>query len=478
MILRRFRFCLLLGLLCSAAVAAERLNVLLFVVDDFGAHDLSYAGSPVYQTPHIDRLAADGMRFNQAYSAFPRCVPSRFGLMTGMHPSHAEGLGEKLTNMEPARVTLAEALHAQGYRTFFAGKWHLGHEAARWPQGQGYDINIAGGSAGEPGSYFAPYQPKGKLVGPETLEAPAGEYLTDRLTTETVAYLRKAATADRPFFVTLCHYAVHTPIQAKADKTARYQQRIDDLAFDGPEFEINEDGRHLRHQSNAEYAAMIESVDESLGRIVDELKALGLYDSTLIVLTSDHGGLSNSGPDNKRELATTNAPLRAGKGHMYEGGIRVPLLARWPGVTTAGSTCDVPVTGLDIFPTVLDALDLPVPDGAVLDGASFTAALSGKAAAMPDRALFWYSDRGRRESTGDRNAAIIREGDYKLLQFFTEDRVELYNLADDEAERHNLVAELPDVRDRLLATLTAWKTAMKVQDRSQQKRRAGEGYDW
>ena len=474
---RMLRLCLLTIAITSFG-GARPLNVVLFVVDDFGAYDVSYAGSSVYETPEIDRLAADAVQFTQAYSAYPRCVPSRFGLMTGTHPSRAEGMGEQLGDMEPSRVTLAEALKAQGYATFFAGKWHLGKQATRWPQGQGYDVNIAGGSAGAPGSYFAPYQPNGKLIGPETLDAPAGEYITDRLTTETVDYIQKMSRTDQPFFVTLCHYAVHTPIEGKPEKTARYQTKIDALKFEGDDYEITPDGRHLRHQSNAEYAGMIESVDESLGRVVATLKALGIYDDTLIVFTSDHGGLSNSGPSSKRALATTNAPLRAGKGHLYEGGIRVPMIVRWPGVTAAGASVDRPTTGLDIFPTVLDMLGLPTPANATLDGMSVAASLRDGGNVAPERPLFWYSDRGRRASTGDRNAAVIRRGDYKLVQFFTEGRVELYHLKNDPSEAHDLAATQTAIRDALLAELAAWKAAMKVKDRKQEKSRAGPDYDF
>lgn len=308
----------------TASLAARPLNVVLFVVDDFGAHDFGFSGSAVYETPHIDQFVSEGVWFSQAYAAYPRCVPSRYGLMTGVHPSRAESEGEQLGNMSPDRVTIAEALQEQGYATFFAGKWHLGKGPKNWPEGQGYDVNVAGGSAGAPGSYFAPYLPNGKLVGPENLTAPDGEYLTDRLTSKTVEYMQKSSRGDRPFFVTLSHYAVHTPIQGKPEKTARFQAKINQHEFAGSEYETGPDGRNLRHHSNAEYAGMVESVDESLGRIIDTLKELDIYDDTVILFTSDHGGLSNSGPASKRELATSNAPLRAGKGHMYEGGSACP----------------------------------------------------------------------------------------------------------------------------------------------------------
>lgn len=457
----------------TATLSARPLNVVLFVVDDFGVHDFGFSGSAVFETPRIDQFVAEGGWFSQAYSAYPRCVPSRYGMMTGVHPSRAEAEGEQLGNMNPERVTIAEALKEQGYATFFAGKWHLGKSPENWPDGQGYDVNVAGGSAGAPGSYFAPYLPNGKLVGPEKLKAPDGEYLTDRLTSETVAYIQKVSEGDQPFFVTLSHYAVHTPIQGKPEKTERYQAKIDHKGFDGVEYVVGPDGRNLTRQSNAEYAGMVESVDESLGRIVDTLKELGIYDDTVILFTSDHGGLSNSGPASKRELATSNAPLRAGKGHMYEGGIRVPLIVRWPGVSSDGGVSDQTVTGLDLYPTILDMVELPSRPRGTLDGVSFAAIFRGESGADLSRPLYWYSDRGRRGSTGDLNAAVVREGSFKLMEFFNEDRIELYNLDLDPSETTNLANKLPEVRDQLMAKLAAWKKEMKVKDRAQAANRAG-----
>ena len=290
-------------------------------------------------------------------------------MMTGVHPSRAEAKGESLGNMLPEYVTMAEALKDHGYATYFAGKWHLGKTEKRFPTGQGFDINVGGGSAGAPGSYFVPYGSDKGLTGPQTLDGDHGKYLTDLLTDKTIEFI--TSTDGKPFFVYFSHYAVHTPIQAKADKTERYADKINGMTFDGEAFRIEPwQGRELRHQNNPRYAAMVESVDESLGRIVQTLKDQGLYDNTIIILTSDHGGLSNSGVDNKRELATSNLPLRAGKGHMYEGGIRVPLIVRWPGQTRPGSSMDFPVTGMDYYPSILDMLGLPLRPSDHLDGLS------------------------------------------------------------------------------------------------------------
>lgn len=477
--MRCFALPLLLVLAVSSAIAAAPatpLNVVFFLVDDFGAHDVGYAGSRVYETPHIDRLAADATRFTQAYAAFPRCVPSRFAMMTGVHPSRAEGQGEVLTEMSPSHVTLAEALKAHGYATFFAGKWHLGKESAGFPSAQGFDVNIGGGSAGEPGTYFAPFTSPRGLAGLENIGGQPGDYLTDRLTDEAIAFIRSRA--GQPFFVYLSHYAVHTPLQAKAADKERYERKIAGLTFDGPAYVTGVDGRELRHQNNATYAAMVGSVDESLGRVVAALRELGLYERTVIIFTSDHGGLSNSGPQNQRALATSNLPLRAGKGHSYEGGIRVPAIVRWPGVTAPGSRADFPITGMDYYPSVLEMLGLPLQPRDHVDGVSFAPGLRRGEGLNAERDLFWYSDRGRRDSTGDLNCATIRRGPLKLLEFFNEGRVELYDLAQDPGETHNLADERPTEREALLAALRAWKAQMKVKDRPQQKPRPGERYDF
>ncbi|MEX0321344.1 MAG: sulfatase [Puniceicoccaceae bacterium] len=462
---------LILIAVSSVSLLAKPMNVVFFLVDDMGYYDLSYTGSKVMETPNVDEFAADAASILQGYAAYPRCVPSRFAMITGVHPSRAEGEGEKLTHTTGDRVTIADALKAHGYATYFAGKWHLGHDPGKnYPDDQGFDINIGGGSAGAPGTYFAPFISEGNLSGAERIEAPEGAYLTDVLTDKTVSFIK--ANKDKPFFVYLSHYAVHTPIEAKKDMTDRYQKKIDGMQFEGEEFTISRwEGRTLRHQTNAEYAAMVESVDESMGRIVDVLKANGLYENTIIILTSDHGGLSNSGYKSKRELATTNLPLRAGKGHMYEGGIRVPVIVRWPGNTKPGSKLDFPMTGMDYYPTILEMLGFPAQPDDHQDGVSFVPGLKGKKGFNKDRSIFWYSDRGRENSTGDRNAAVIRNGKYKLLEFFNDNKIELYDLSKDPGELNDLSGKLPKVKAALYAELKEWKKAMKVRDREMEPRR-------
>lgn len=455
--------CLLAGLLSAAD--DKPMNVVFFLVDDLGYHDLSMTGSDLYETPHIDALAGAGLFLDQAYAAYPRCVPSRYAMMSGIHPTRAESLGEYPGKMRPSTMTMAEALKKHGYSTFFAGKWHIGKNETEFPQAQGFDVNIAGGSAGAPGSYFPPYDNDRGMTGPRVLNNDENLYLTDVLTDRTVAFIEE--NDDKPFFVYLSHYAVHTPIQGKKNLVEKYAEKARGIEYDSPEYVTGPDGRQLCRQNNAAYAAMVQSVDESLGRIVDTLTDRGLYDSTIIIFSSDHGGLSNSGVNNLRELATSNLPLRAGKGHMYEGGIRVPVVVRWPGGTKAGTRADFPITGMDYFPSVLEMLGLPLQPENHLDGVSFVPGIRGQSGFNADRSFFWYSDRGRLGSTGDRNAAVIRKGPYKLLQFFNEDQVELYDLSTDPYEKHNLAGERPKLRDALLEELLQWKGAMLVKDRAQ-----------
>lgn len=459
---------LILSMLGSCLTLAHSdMNVVFFLVDDFGYYDISVTGSKVFETPRIDSLAADGTLITEAHAAYPRCVPSRFAMITGVHPSRAESKGQSPGNLEPEYVTIAEALKNHGYATFFAGKWHLGKDpAVNFPDAQGFDINIGGGSAGAPGSYFYPFTSEKNLTGPEAVTGKDGDYLTDALTDHTVDFIEK--NHDRPFFVYLSHYAVHTPIQGKQDKKERYQKKIDGIEFAGPEYVLDEwQGRELRHQSNAGYAAMVESVDESLGRVIDALKVHGIYDKTILILTSDHGGLSNTGVNNKRELATSNLPLRAGKGHMYQGGLRIPVIVRWPGHTRDGVTAEFAITGMDYYPSILEMLGLPQQPEDHVDGVSFVPGLLGQKDFNRERPFFWYSDSGRLDSTGDRNAAVIRKGNYKLLEFFNDNRLELYDLGADPGEHNNLADAMPGRRDALHAELRQWKQSMKVKDREQ-----------
>ncbi|MDA1039753.1 MAG: sulfatase, partial [Planctomycetota bacterium] len=318
-----------------AAGPVAKPNVIVVLIDDMGWKDLSCQGSPLYETPHIDRLASTGLRFTNGYSACTVCSPTRAAMMTGEYPARLHitdwiaGHNRPFAKLKVPdwqlflpldTVTVAEQLKSAGYATAAIGKWHLGDEAYH-PQRHGFDENIGGYHRGQPPSYFAPY----KI--PTLAEGPDGEYLTDREADEAVRFITKHR--DRPFFLYLPHYCVHTPIQAKKDVTAKYDAK-------------SVTGLRVK---NPAYAAMVESVDDAMGRILDTLDSLGIRDSTAIFFTSDNGGLFN---------VTDNAPLRAGKGSAYEGGVRVPLIVSWPGHTQAGTTSDVPAMTMDVPATILD----------------------------------------------------------------------------------------------------------------------------
>ncbi len=443
----------------SMGHAQEKPNVLFFLVDDLGWNDISANGSALYETPHIDEVLGESVYFSNAYAAYPRCVPSRYAMITGRHPardSQTDGI-----NLGLEQTTLAEALKAQGYQTFFAGKWHLGKSEEYWPHHQGFDVNKGGCDAGSPGSYFFPYGDTKfadtSLYGLE--EGKVGEYITDRLTDETIRYIKEHK--DGPFLAYLAHYAVHTPLQAKPERVAYYEEKVKGLHFEGEPYVFGPDGRAKMWQDNAVYAAMVESMDESFGKIVATLRELGIYDNTIIIFTSDHGGLSNSGLTNKRELATTNKPLRAGKGHIYEGGIKVPMFVRWPGIADHHAVTDVVIDGMDYYPSILEMCGLPLLPEQHTDGVSFVPALKGETI-NEDRNFYWHQTAARPESTGDYPSSVIRKGNYKLHNFLEDNRLELYNLADDPYEQHNLAEEEPERAKSMLQELNQWKKEAHV----------------
>lgn len=435
-------------------------NVIFFLVDDFGWMDTSYQGSNFYETPEIDKIANESMRFNQAYSAHPRCVPSRYAMITGKYPARMgiPGKGGKdLGKLKPSEFGLAKAFKEGGYTTFFAGKWHLSSDGV-FPQDQGFDVNIAGGDAGAPRSYFYPYNEskrkghKAKLI--EGLEdGQEGDYLTDVLTDKTISFIKE--NKDKPFLVYLSHYGVHTPFEAKEALKKTYQDKLKSNPSIAPEFiRVGDTGETKTTQDNVTYAAMVQSVDESFGKITSLLDELGLSENTIIVFTSDHGGLSNRG--NKRGLATSNLPLRAGKGHNYEGGIRVPMFVKWPGVTENSETNSY-ITGTDYYPTLVEMVGLKSHNDQYLDGKSFVSTLKDENVKKSERPIFWHSPLPRPESTGDRSSTAVRLGDYKLLDFYEEGYVELYNIKEDIGESINLASQLPEKRDELLNLINNWR---------------------
>ncbi len=454
-------------------------NLLFILIDDLGWRDLSCYGSTFYETPNLDRLAAQGMRFSDAYAACPVCSPTRASLLTGKYPARL-GLTDWIDfwgRTHPARgklvdvpyvdhlplaeTTVATALRDAGYATWHVGKWHLGGEPY-WPEQQGFDVNIAGCERGAPKTYFAPWQI------PTLSEGEPGDYLTDRLTDEAIALIEQnARDGDQPFFLNLWYYTVHTPIEAKAEKIRKYEQKARDLGLDQlPTFEEGDffpmqhkrDQRIRRRlvQSDPVYAAMIESLDGNIGRLLSTLEALGIADETAIVFTSDNGGLATA-----EGSPTTNAPLAEGKGWMYEGGTREPLIVHWPGVTPPGNTCDVPVSSPDFYPTLLAMAGVDGLPNQHVDGTSFADLLRGETSEPTNRPpLFWhYPHYGNQGGTP---GSSIRDGDYKLIEFFENGRRELYNLREDIGETRNLVDEEPAVAQRLYEMLTGWREEIEA----------------
>lgn len=434
-------------------------NVILILIDDLGATDLGYAGSRFYETPNIDRLASGGMRFTNGYSACTVCSPTRAAILTGQYPARLHITDWIKGHQRPKaklrvpdwtmylpleETTLAERLHAAGYATIHIGKWHLG-DPPYYPQHQGFDVNLGGTFMGQPGSYFFPYGTGERRV---PLEGGAeGEYLTDRLADEAVRLIE--ANRHRPFFLYFAHYAVHTPLQAKPEWTEHYQRKLDEAAARGDDF----DG-----QQCPVYAAMIHSMDEAVGRVTDTVERLGLADRTIVIFTSDNGGLTL--PACKQKPVTHNIGLRAGKGSAYEGGVRVPLIVRWPGVTQPGSVSDTPVISNDLYPTILEMAGVPDAPDHIRDGESVVPILKSPAATRQSP-LFWHYP--HYHPGGATPYSAIRDGDWRLVHFFEDDRVELYNLRDDPEERRDLAAEMPDRIRELKAKLEAWRAAVAAQ---------------
>lgn len=435
-----------LGLTGWSAQGADDLpNVLLILADDLGWADLGCYGSTFYRTPNLDRMAKEGMRFTDAYAACPVCSPSRCALMTGCYPQRYQ-----ITDWLPGRpdrpdqklkrpelrqelpleaVTLAEVLKKAGYATALIGKWHLGGEGFE-PQDQGFDLRIGGDKTGTPKSYFAPFKnATGFMPGLE--DAPEGQYLTDRYALEAEKFI--AAHKDEPFFLYLPHNAVHTPLRAKPELVKKYPQ---------------EGG--LGKQSNPVYAAMLESLDEGVGRVVAKLDELQLTQKTLVIFTSDNGGLATL--EGMKAPATINSPLREGKGYLYEGGVRVPLIVKWPKQVIEASESNVPVITQDLFATICEVCGLSSPEK--IDGRTILPQLKGSKEIVHD-ALYWHYPHYANQ--GSKPGGAIRSGDYKLIEYYENGRRELFNVKSDVSESRNLAVEQPEVVKELAAKLEKWR---------------------
>ncbi len=454
---------LLAGFQTGACATDSKPNFIFFLVDDLGYMDIG-ANNPntFYETPHIDRLAREGMRFTNGYAANPVCSPTRFSIMTGKYPTRADATnffsGRRTGRFHPAplknsmplsEITIAEALQQAGYRTAFFGKWHLGPSAEYWPENQGFEINAGGHHRGSPpGGYFSPYR------NPRLKNGPDGEHLTARLADEVIATLRNFK--ESPFFLCLSFYTVHTPLQAPPKLIAKYQAKATRLSTQGlPEFSREEQvwstdkPRQVRiRQRHATYAAMVETLDQNIGRVLQALRDLQLDANTAILLTSDNGGLSTS-----EGLPTSNLPLRGGKGWLYEGGIREPCLIKWPGKTPAGSLCDIPVISTDFYPTILEMAGLPPAEQQHLDGLSLVPLLT-QTGTIARNDLFWHYP--HYSNQGGFPGGAIRSGDYKLIERFENGALQLYNLQTDIGERANLAKNKPELAKAMQNKLHAW----------------------
>lgn len=452
--------------------APSRPNVVMILIDDMGWMDLSCQGSSFYETPNIDRLAAEGMRFTNAYAACPVCSPTRASLMSGKYPArvglthyiggpeHCKQGGDKgkllgapyVPFLSTRETSLATALKQHGYATWHLGKWHVGSEEY-WPDKHGFDVNLGGCHMGRPsgrGGYFPPWDIP-------TLEAkPGDDYLTDRLGDEAVRLINDSD--GTPFFMNMWFYSVHTPIHAKPEKIRKYEEKAKAMGLDQKQAIVEGDYFPCEHkktkriqrrviQSNPKYAAMIESLDENVGKILDALDQRGIANDTIVMFTSDNGGLSTA-----ETSPTCNAPLGEGKGWMYEGGVREPLLARWPNKVKAGAVSDAVVTSPDFYPTLLEACGLPLMPEQHVDGKSFLPALKGDE--FKRGPVFWHFPHYANQ--GGTPGCSIRQGDWKLIEFF-EGEVELYNLKEDLSEQNNLAHAHPERVNELLNKLHAWQ---------------------
>lgn len=440
---RREFLAALAGSSMPAAASVRRPNIIFLLLDDLGWRDFGCYGNRFHETPNLDRLAAEGVRFTSAYAACPVCSPTRASIMTGKYPARlhltdwipgrkqwptAKILTPEFEQQLPlAEVTIAEALKPLGYRTASIGKWHLGGEGF-WPENQGFDLNVAGTHRGAPQSYFGPFNL------PNLQGGTRDDSLTEKLTQAAEKFIEESA-GKAPFFLYLPEYTVHIPLQARPAEVEKYRRKNGGKDFPNPT-----------------YAAMVESFDIAVGRIRNTLERLGIGKETILVVTSDNGGLRFEG--RSKNQVTDNSPLRAGKGHLYEGGIREPLIFHWPGVTKAGTVSDVPVSSVDYLPTFVELAGGRPPKPGRIDGSSLVPLLRGKGA--PKRpALYWHYP--HYSNQGGVPAGAVRAGDWKLIEFYEDGRLELYNLKDDIGERRNLIKEEPGRGTRMHSMLKQWR---------------------
>ena len=466
---------LLIAVLCmgQSLFAQDKPNIVMIIVDDFGYHDIGYHGSKIHQTPAIDDLAETGLVFKNGYSSYPRCTPSRYGMFTGTYPVN-ENKG--YLGGIPSSKNFIHQFNEAGYNTSYVGKWHIGGEESS-PKGFGFKDSYAAGHAGGVNTRHYPFntksleksksekEQKNKKQSDKypvldvTEDGKEGDYLSDVLTDATIGFIENNG-KKKPFFTVLAYYAVHTPVEAKKEDEARNKKEIDAFDYgDGPEYIKEGTGRRKMRQDDAAYAGMVENVDENIARVMATLKKQGLDKNTIVVVTSDHGGLSNDGFKGERHLATTNLPFKAGKGWLYEGGIRVPYIFNWKGHIKPKYDTESIVLGMDIIPTLLDLSIGKKVKG--IDGKSFKNVIDGKEK-WDDRTVFWRSIKARPHSTGDGKTEVVRSGDYKLLYFKDTNKVELYNVVKDEGEMYDLANVETEKKKELSKLLKDWKEAYLI----------------
>jgi len=446
-------------------------NILMFFIDDLGARDLGCFGSTFYETPNLDRLAREGMLFNNAYATCPVSSPTRASLMSGKYPARV-GITQYIGGTCEARLkdvpylhylpleekSIASSLREGGYQTWHVGKWHLGDDDF-FPEKHGFDVNIGGGHQGAPhkGGYFSPWFMNNLEEGPE------GEYLTDRLTNDAIDLIRKRS--DKPFYLNFSHYAVHTPIQAPAALVEKYKQKAKRLSLDVIEAIIpgkpnprcpTDKWRIQRRiiQSDPTYAAMMENLDTNIGKVLTALEEEGLVDDTLVCFSADNGGLSTS-----EGSPTCNSPLAEGKGWNYEGGTRVCQIFRWPGVVEPKSVCNDIVQTCDFYPTFLEAAGLPLIPEQHVDGMSMMPLLK-KEGNMERDAIYWHYP--HYSNQGGQPAASMRSGKWKLIEYFEAGDIELYDLELDVSEMTDLSEEFPELVKEMHAKLQAWQREVEA----------------
>ncbi len=444
-------------------------NFLFILIDDMGWKDVACCGSEFYETPNLDKLAEDGVKFTNAYASCPVCSPTRASILTGKYPArlgltnyiggNAKGKlidAPYIDHLPLEEITIARALKDAGYRTYHVGKWHLGGEQY-YPEKHGFSVNIAGCHWGAPRTYFSPYNI------PNFSNGPDGEYLTDRITDEAIKLIEN--NGDDPFFMYLSHYAVHIPIQVPEKYKQKYIVKARELGLDKQKTfeedgffpcEHKKDQRIVRRliQSDPAYAGMIENLDYNIGRVLKALDYCGKMENTVIFFTSDNGGLSTA-----EGSPTCNFPLSEGKGWMYEGGVREPLIIKWQDVIEPDSICDVPITSTDFYPTILEMAGLSLMHEQHCDGVSFLPVLTGSGK-IEREAIFWhYPHYGNQGGTP---SASVRSGNYKLIEFFEDEHLELYDLNEDISEKNNIANDCPNVTKMLKEMLKEWQNQVSA----------------